>query len=56
MIGMNDLEVKMPYKVKKVKGGYKVLRADTGKVVAGKTKPLTLKGAKGYMYHAGKAD
>jgi len=42
----------MPYTLKKVKGGYKVIKKSTGKVVAGKVKPLTLKGAKGYMYHA----
>ena len=46
----------MPYKLVKVKGGYKVKKATTGKIVAGKNKPLTKKGAIGYMYHAGKGN
>ena len=46
----------MPYSIKKVKGGYKVIKKDTGAIVAGKKKPLSMAGAKGYIYHASKGE
>jgi len=51
----------MPYNIRKVRrrgkvAGYGVYKADTGEAVAGKRRPLTLKGAKGYAYHASASD
>ena len=46
----------MPYDIKKKKGGYVVIKKRGGKVMAGKSQPLTLEAARGYVYHAGHAD
>jgi len=41
----------MPYDVEKTKEGYKVIKKDTGEVVA---RPKDMKGVKGYIWHATK--
>lgn len=43
----------MPYSIKKSGKEYKVVKKDTGQVVASSE---TLEGAKGYIYHASKGD
>jgi len=44
----------MPYKIREHPkgGGYQVIKKTNGKVVAGKDKPLTHDGARGYIWHA----
>uniref|UniRef100_A0A6M3LA99 Uncharacterized protein n=1 Tax=viral metagenome TaxID=1070528 RepID=A0A6M3LA99_9ZZZZ len=46
----------MPYGMKKFKSGYQVIKKSSGKVVAGKKKPLDYEGAKGFIWHAGKGE